>query len=275
MGEWSFDGSPLQAGTSRAAFALAGEVPHYSILGLRQMVVVARYYINDPNNTSKRFVEYVCRDLADGTLYPDCKQLSAMGGIDDGDDNTLHPTTSLLPGATGLTGKLNPEQALARDVDGDQVLVGFVEGSRSRPVILGVFRQAAANVYGANTLQGERRLTRHKGTTVEIQSDGKYVLTGVVDVVLDGVHVKLGVNATQHAIRGEDLNTDVLTPISNAAHVLLASMNGIPAMLIPPTLVNVVAAAAAIALAVGVFSSALSAAIASFPSSLSTKVEVE
>lgn len=275
MTEWSHDGSPIQPGTSRQAYALTNERPHYSIIGLREAVVIARYYVDDPNNCSKRFVEYVCRDLYSGEPIPRCRQLSAMGGVDDGDDNTLRPSTSFLPGTTGTTGSLDKEQTPANDVDGDQVLLGFVEGSWSRPVILGVFRHSGSNKYGATIAQGERRLTQHKGTTVEIQSDGKYVLTGVVDVVLDGVNVKLGANATQHAVRGEDLNTDVLTPISNAATVLLAQMDLIPAALIPPTLPNVVAAAAAIALAVGAFSSAMSAAIASFPSTLSTKVEVE
>jgi hypothetical protein len=263
----------MQAGSSPREFALTGEAAHYSIIGLREMVVVARYYIDDPNNRSKRFVEYSCRDLQTAEVFPGCRQLSAMGGVDDGDDNTLHPSTAPLGG--GFSAKFNAQQAFARDSDGDQVLVGFVEGSRARPVILGVFRQIGSNTYGATAAQGERRLTQHKGTTVEIQKDGKYIVTGITEAIFDGTTVKLGAQAQQPVIRGNDMNTDVLTPISNAANTLLVKMGLIPAMLVPATLPNVVAAAAAIALAVGTFSASLSAAIAAFPSTLSTKVETE
>lgn len=274
MTEWSYDGSPLQAGSRRFDFELTGQRGRYSITGLRVMVVVARYYIDQPQNRSKRYVEYTCRDVYTSELYQGCRQLSAMGGFTDGDDNTLRSATSFLPGATGTTGKFNQEQSPAKDTDGDQVLIGFIDGSSRRPVILGVFRHSASQ-YGANSTQGERRLTQHKGTTIEIQSDGKYIITGVTDVIVDGVTVKLGVNATQPAIRGDDLNTSVLIPISDAATTLLVTMGTIPAMLVPPTPPNIAAAVAAVALAVGTFSTSLSAALRTYPSTLSTKVEVE
>lgn len=179
MREISFDGSPLQSGTSRGSFALTNERAHYSISGMREMVITARYYIDAPQNRSKRFVEYTCRDLHTSELYPGCRQLSAMGGVDDGDDNTLRPATNLLPGATGVSGSgsIVNEQTPAAVVDGDQVLVGFIDGSRSRPVIMGVFRHSGSNTYGATTAEGERRLTQHKGTSLELKSDGTYVIT--------------------------------------------------------------------------------------------------
>lgn len=176
MTEWSHDGHPIQVGTTRADYALTGQRAHFSILDIREMVVVARYYVDDQNNRSKRFVEYACRDLYTSEIYPNCRQVSQMGGVDDGDDNTLRPSTSFLPGATGVTGAVIGEQTPAMSVDGDQVLVGFISGSRSRPVIIGVFRHSGSQ-YGATSEQGERRLTRHKGTTVEIRSDGTWVLT--------------------------------------------------------------------------------------------------
>jgi hypothetical protein len=203
MSEISFDGSPIQTGASRAAYALTGERAHYSIQGMREMVIVARYYVDQPQNRSKRFVEYTCRDVYTSELYPGCRQLSAMGGVDDGDDNTLRPSTSLLPGATGVTGKLTMEQTPANVVDGDQVLIGFIAGSRSRPVIMGVFRHSGSTAYGATATQGERRLTQHKGTSLELKSDGTYVITAkggsVITLDTDG-------NVTVDAKSGATVN---------------------------------------------------------------------
>lgn len=176
MSELAWDGTPIQVGASRRSTALTNEVAHFSITGLREMVIVARYYVDDPQNRSKRYVEYTLRDVYTSELYPGARQLSAMSGVDDGDDNTLRPTTSLLPGVTGATGATANEQTPATDVDGDQVLVAFIDGSRSRPVIVGVFRHSASD-YGATRAQGERRLTQHKETSIEIQKDGTYVIT--------------------------------------------------------------------------------------------------
>lgn len=176
MTEFSYDGHPIQAGTCRADYALAGQRAHFSIMDLREMIVVARYYIDDPRNRSKRFVEYTCRDIHTSELYPFCRQLSPMGGVEDGDDNTLRPSTSFLPGTTGTTGALVNEQTPASEVDGDQVLVCFISGSRSRPVIVGVLRHSGSSAYGATTEEGERRLMRHKGTSIEVNQKGEYAI---------------------------------------------------------------------------------------------------
>lgn len=173
MTEYAHDGHPIQAGASRSDYALTGQRAHYSIMDLREMVVVARYYTDDPNNRSKRFIEYTCRDLHTSELYPGCRQVSLMGGVDDGDDNVLRPTTAIIPGTTSTTGSVVGEQTPAGVVDGDQVLVGFISGSRSRPAIIGVFHHSASS-YGATSKDGERRLTRHKGTVIVIDNDGTW-----------------------------------------------------------------------------------------------------
>lgn len=188
MTEYSYDGHPIQAGAGHADYQLTGRRAHYSIMDTREMVVVARFFTDDPDNRSKRFVEYTCRDLHTSELYPGCRQLSQMSGVEDGDDNVLRPASSLLPGATGVTGALVGEQTPASDVDGDQVLVGFISGSRSRPVILGVFRHSASQ-YGATAADGERRLTRHKGTSVVIEKDGTWAVNtagATVELDIDG-----------------------------------------------------------------------------------------
>lgn len=201
MSEYAHDGHPIQAGLSRWSYALTGQRAPFSILDVREMVVVARYYVDDLRNRSRSFVEYTCRDLHTSEMVPFCRQLSAMGGVDDGDDNTLRPSTSFLSGSTSTTGALVNEHTPAKDVDGDQVLVGFVSGSRSRPVIIGVCRHSGSQ-YGATAAQGERRLTQHKGTTIEISSTGAYTLrhkTGaMVSVDDDG-------NVVEHPAPGKKL----------------------------------------------------------------------
>lgn len=205
MTEHSYDGQPIQAGTNRGDYALVGQRAHFSIMDVREMLVVARYFVDDPRNRSKRFVEYTCRDLHTSELYPNCRQLGQMSGVDDGDDNTLRPSTSFLPGATGVTGAVVNEQTPAKDVDGDQVFVGFVSGSRSRPVIVGVFRHSGSQ-YGATAEQGERRLTRHKGTTIEVNSSGEYTIrhkSGSTLALLDSGDVQVRPAAGKKLFHGD------------------------------------------------------------------------
>ena len=57
MSEFSHDGQPIQAGLSRHSYALTGERAHFSIMDVREMLVVARYYVDDQRNRSKKYVE--------------------------------------------------------------------------------------------------------------------------------------------------------------------------------------------------------------------------
>lgn len=205
MGDWSHDGQPIQAGLSRADYSLTGQRAHFSIMDIREMVVVARYYVDDPRNRSKRFVEYTCRDPHTSELLPFCRQLSPMSGVEDGDDNTLRPSTSFLSGSTSVTGALVTEHTPAKDVDGDQVMVGFISGSRSRPVIIGVFRHSGSQ-YGATTEQGERRLSQHKGTTIEVNAKGEYTIrhkSGSTFAMLDNGDVQLRPAAGKKLFHGD------------------------------------------------------------------------
>lgn len=205
MNEWSSDGQPIQAGLGRATYSLTGQRAHFSIMDVREMVVVARYYVDDERNRSKRFVEYTCRDLHTGEPFPFCRQLSPAGGVEDGDDNPLRPSSSFLSGSSSTTGSLVTEHTPAKDVDGDQVLVGFISGSRSRPVIVGVFRHSGSR-YGATAAQGERRLTRHKGTSVEISANGEYTVrhkSGSTIALLDSGDVQVRPAAGKKLFHGD------------------------------------------------------------------------
>jgi len=249
--EWTHDGHPIQAGLSRVDYALTGQRAHFSIMDIREMLVVGRYYVDDPRNRSKRYVEYTCRDLYTSELYPYCRQLSQMSGLDDGDDNTLRPSTSLLPGATGVTGALVGEQTPASDVDGDQVMVGFVSGSRSRPVILGVFRHSASG-YGASSAQGERRLTRHKGTTIEVNEKGEYTIrhkSGSTFAMLDSGDVQCrpaagkaifhgDVGAAENHVLGQQLKTFLSSAIDALLSATYPTAFGPSGPMLPPSQVR-------------------------------------
>ncbi len=288
MTEHSSDGQPIQAGVQHRSAVLTGNVPSYMMFGLHEMVVIDRKYVKQEGNRSRAQVMYTCRDIVTGDVIVGCRRLDVMAGLTNGDDNVLHPATKLRAGAPGKFNRQTP----ANDSDGDRVLVGFIDGSRQRPVIMGVFRHSFAT-YGAQESNGERRLTQHQGTTIEIKDNGEYVITGVsgtaltvaadgtytiagvANVSIDGTQLKLGASAIQPVIRGTDFNASVLTPISTAAAVLLGVMATIPGLVVPPTPPNLAAASTAIAAAVGAFSTALQAAIGAFPSSLSNKVKAE
>lgn len=295
MTTWSHDGHPLQAGTSRSDYSLTGERAHFSIFDIREMVVIARYYVDDPNNRSKRYVEYTCRDIHTSETYPFCRQLSAMSGMTDGDDNVLKPATTFVPGALGANGGLVTEQTPAKDVDGDQVLVGFISGSRSRPVIVSVFRHSASQ-YGAKTADGERRLTTHKGTTVEIKSDGTYVIThksgayirldpdGSIDVVPAGqgkVH-EGDPAAVDAAVRGttyrsaEDARFAAMDTLAEALAAAVSALStASPTLTGPPPAQGAWAAAVtAVTAALTAYTTAVSAFSAGSANYLSNKVTV-
>lgn len=172
--DYSNDGQPIQAGLQHHSVVLTGNAPSFSMFGLHEMLVVDRKYVKDKGNRSRSQVEYTCRDLHTGDLIVGCRRLDVMSGLTNGDDDVLHPSMQMRPGVAPA--KSGIKQAPAQDTDGDRVLVGFIGGSRSRAAIIGVFRHSLAT-YGATAENGERRLTMHQGTTIEIQQDGQYVIT--------------------------------------------------------------------------------------------------
>ncbi len=165
MSDTAYDGTPLHAGPLDPQ--LTGSFPQFSMIGFREMVVVARRYKKDKFNRTKTQVEYDVRDLRTGDLFTAARRVDMMSGTTNGDDNVLHPAGKVRKNSAGVVGPQSP----AGTTDGDRVLVGFIEGSRSQPVILGVFRHPDAT-YGAAEADGERRLTTHAGASVEIDKDG-------------------------------------------------------------------------------------------------------
>jgi hypothetical protein len=186
VSEYTFDGTPIQAGLQESSYTLTGQYPEFSALGQREMVIVDRQFVDDENNQSKSAVEYTCRDLVTGEVIHGVRRLVTNGGLDDGDDAPLRAAAQLRPTAHPTTPF--SQSTPASDTDGDRVLVGFVEGSRQRAVIFGVLTHRDAR-YGATKADGDRRLTVHKGTSIEIKQDGTYVITrgsAIITITADG-----------------------------------------------------------------------------------------
>lgn len=161
----AYDGTPIQAGMQE--HSLTGTYPQFSILGHREMVVIGRRYKEDKFNRSHTQVEYTVRDLRTGDVFPGARVINTLSGALNGEDVVLHPAGQIRKNTTGNLGFQTP----AVSTDGDRVLVAFLEGSRSQPVIIGVFRHPDAT-YGATEEDGERRLIIHNGAQIEIDKDG-------------------------------------------------------------------------------------------------------
>jgi hypothetical protein len=170
MKDVAYDGTPVQGGMQE--HELTGTYPQFSILGVREMVVVGRRYSKDNNNRSKTQVEYAVRDLRTGDVFPGARVANTLSGAVNGEDIVLHPAQKIRKGSTGAIGLHTP----AASTDGDRVLVAFLEGSRSQPVIIGVFRHPDAT-YGAVEADGERRLIMHNGLSFLINKDGELIIT--------------------------------------------------------------------------------------------------
>jgi len=162
-----YDGRPRQAGAD--SHTLHGRYNNYSVVGMREGVVIRVLYVDDQDNRNKAAVEYVVRDIGTQKEFR-CVQLLPTSGQDDGDDTVLRAA-----GATNTKGQLTSYTA-AKDTDGDHVHFMCVEGSIDVGVILGVKRHRQAR-YGAKRADGRRRLVRNAGTNVELHADGGFTIT--------------------------------------------------------------------------------------------------
>lgn len=205
-----YDGTPRTAGTDHENQSLTNEHPHFSIAGLREMVVVGVRYTDDPDNRSGgAYVEYMCRDLYTSEIFKNVARLHDLAGLSDGDDNVLHTAQNPRPGNPK---PIDKKRSPANDTDGDRVLVGFINGARSRAVIVGSLKHPYSK-YGATKSDGERRLTQHKGTKILIASNGEYTIThksGSYVKLLDDGSIEV-VPADLKQIRLGDANLDLLT----------------------------------------------------------------
>jgi len=164
----SISGAPSQAGARSAR--VVGRLPQFSLLGVREAVVLEVLYADDPKNRRKSCVEYKLRDLQTGSIVDNAVLESIAFGVDDGDETVLRAASKNTSG-----GDLN-EFTRAKDTDGDHVRYTFTEGASTTPVITGVIPQRGVT-WAATRKDGRRRLIRNAGTELEIKSDGEFVVT--------------------------------------------------------------------------------------------------
>lgn len=151
-------------------------------------VIVQVHYPEDASNKSKFEVEY---DVDPTSLdYPRIRNVprgDLFGGIDDGDDAILRVASS--PNADGTSEFVKDTSPGSSptpryESTGDRVLVGFVNSSYSRPVIVGVLthkrtRKGLKDVSGKDLPRGQKlfRRTRHRGTELVLDENGNASLT--------------------------------------------------------------------------------------------------
>ena len=210
---------------------LTGRYAQFSFAGLSEMVVVAVHPVDDPENRSGKYVEYSLRDIHTGEIIHGARRAGRRSGPDDGDEVVLRPATKNYS-----PGKSLDAFTPAREHDGDRVLVGFIGGSRRRPVILGTTPHESQS-YGSTKLDGARDFSTLGGTSIERRADGSVLILRTVEpgldtsiligkdgnvvishyggaevrleqgvVTIDGqdiAGVNLGAGATQSAVRGD------------------------------------------------------------------------
>ncbi len=288
---------------------VSGKYAPFSIGAPAECVVIAVYYIDDKQNVSQTFTEYDCKDLRTGQIYKNVRRLDSVAGMDDGSEQVLRPAQQLV-GATSTT--FDPKIDQLSQSDGDRVQVSFNYGAQHTAVISDVLPHPKMK-YGTTKAQGRRKFETHQGTSVETKADGSYQIkrndttitlnadetidivhksgsvmhfrdngdievTANRDVIVDGQAVKAGANAIQPVIRGTDLNANVLTPVSTAATTALGAFAAaVTALNVPPvpTPADLKVAVLAIAAALIAEDTALVAALAAYPSTLSQKTSTE
>lgn len=161
---------------------ISGHYAPYSKVAEVECVVIAVRYTDDALNVSKTHVEYDVKDLRTGQIYPNARKLETTQGMMDGEENILNQAQRLI-GATKPT--FDPKTDQLSQSDGDFVLVSFTYGAQHGPVITGVLPHPKM-AYGTKRAQGVRKFQTHKGTSIEIQSNGSYVITrGKTTITVD------------------------------------------------------------------------------------------
>lgn len=129
------------------------------------------HYSDDPTNKSKLFAEYdvLARDANGGTVtYRNCRSMMDVSGFND------YSETILEQNEVALSGKLESGNT-AKNMNGTMVLLGFLDKSLDKPIIIGGFSHRKNA--GAKKADGVRRKSEFRGIQLEINKDGEYIIT--------------------------------------------------------------------------------------------------
>lgn len=136
-------------------------------------VVIKRKYVDDIQNLSKGSVNptmmydvQILGGYKEGTIIPNCRVVTPLGGRFNFSETILKPATKPLS-KTGL-----------HKTDGEIVYVAYVGGDPVAPIILGGGNHPLdEDKTGAKKADGPRYRHQFNGILTEIDKDGKYTLT--------------------------------------------------------------------------------------------------
>lgn len=162
--------------------------------GLRFVVgqVEKIYYVDDPANVSKKYVEYdvSIRDAKSGqSKLRNIRQASLLGGTNDYDEMILEANEF------AQKGKLEPANFFVNK-NGTTVIVAFIDGSKDKPFILAALQHPRKD--GAKKSDGPRRKGEYRGLQWEISKDGEFTITHQGARGADG---KLKSNSTNTVVK--------------------------------------------------------------------------
>jgi len=163
------DGHPMSYGS--LAIQMTGRYGSYSLVSMIEGVVLKAYYPDDEKSITKKVMEYDVLIVATKTILPHVRQLLQMGGFADGDVLVLRETTGLADKAQADDPAWVNKNIATVKMNGDRVLVGFINGSQDSPMIMGVVPHPAT-AYGGTRSLGRQRVVTHQGTTATIDKDG-------------------------------------------------------------------------------------------------------
>lgn len=152
---------------------IMGEVPDYNLYGvLLECVVVAIRFPNHAKNVTG-YIEYDCDPLTPNMRRVfNAVKIESYNGF-DGDENILRVASKSSDGSAWVANSPKPRAK----ADGDRVLIAFINGSKDRPVIVGVLPHPASTAITRDPPSPiQQRTIRHKGTTVTIDGNGNVTI---------------------------------------------------------------------------------------------------
>lgn len=129
------------------------------------------HYVDDQSNVSKIYVEYnvSTRDAKGGqSTFRNVRKLDTLGGANDYDELILEANEF------AYKGKLETSNTF-KNKNGTTVLLGFIDGSQDKPVILMGLQHPTRK--GAKRADGVRRKGEFRGVQWEINKDGEMIIT--------------------------------------------------------------------------------------------------
>lgn len=223
------DGSVVQAGV------YSGDRTHEHALGaIVRAVVLATYYADDPGWEDRPWarggaVKGVCCDVRtygrQTRVLTRVPVLQLQHGIHDHDWWVPRPSRQSLTDTgvamAGESGAGGVTATAAHDLDGDHVLVAFLEGDWAQPVILPGGLGHPASVHRMTADRGRVREIRHHGVAITIDDAGNVTVDAT-----GAAQEELGAHGIEQSTIGAGGGTIVLktkTPAGQLGQVTLSA----------------------------------------------------